>query len=79
MTSPAVAPPVTHTIAEAAARTGVTAHTLRYYERIGLLDVARDPNGRRRYDATAADLVSGPRSEGNLGWINRDTPAVSQS
>lgn len=52
MTSPAVAPPVTHTIADAAARTGVTAHTLRYYERIGLLDVARDPNGRRRYDAT---------------------------
>ena len=27
------------TIADVAARTGVTAHTLRYYERIGLLDV----------------------------------------
>ncbi|MCU1357998.1 MAG: aldo/keto reductase [Acidimicrobiales bacterium] len=25
---------------------------------------------------TAADLVSGPRSEGNQGWINRDTPAL---
>ena len=29
----------TRTIAEVAERTGVTAHTLRYYERIGLLSV----------------------------------------
>ena len=36
-------------IAEAAERTGVTAHTLRYYERIGLVDVPRDHNGRRQY------------------------------
>jgi DNA-binding transcriptional MerR regulator len=37
-------------IAEAAAQTGITAHTLRYYERIGLLDpVGRDGAGRRRY------------------------------
>lgn len=37
------------TIADVAARTGVTAHTLRYYERIGLLDVGRDDGGRRAY------------------------------
>lgn len=38
------------TIEEASARTGVTAHTLRYYERIGLLDpVPRAPGGHRRY------------------------------
>lgn len=38
------------TIEEAAARTGVSAHTLRYYERIGLLDaVPRAPGGHRRY------------------------------
>ena len=36
-------------IAEVAERTGVTAHTLRYYERIGLLSVPRDPAGRRVY------------------------------
>ena len=29
-------------IAEAAELTGLTAHTLRYYERIGLVDVRRD-------------------------------------
>lgn len=39
----------TLTIAEMAERTGLTAHTLRYYERIGLLDVARDASGYRVY------------------------------
>jgi DNA-binding transcriptional MerR regulator len=34
-----------------AERTGVSAHTLRYYERIGLLDVPRDAAGHRRYGA----------------------------
>jgi DNA-binding transcriptional MerR regulator len=38
-------------IAEMAERTGVSAHTLRYYERIGLLDVPRDAAGHRRYGA----------------------------
>jgi DNA-binding transcriptional MerR regulator len=36
-------------IAAVAEQTGVTAHTLRYYERIGLLAVPRDPAGRRAY------------------------------
>jgi DNA-binding transcriptional MerR regulator len=36
-------------IAEVAARAGVSAHTLRYYERIGLLAVPRDAAGRRVY------------------------------
>jgi DNA-binding transcriptional MerR regulator len=36
-------------IAEVAERTGITAHTLRYYERIGLLSVPRDQAGRRVY------------------------------
>ena len=42
-------PGATMTIAEVAERTGVSAHTLRYYERIGLLDVARDAAGHRLY------------------------------
>jgi len=46
------------TIAEAAERTGLTRHTLRYYERDGLmLGVDRVGSGHRRY------------SERDLGWI----------
>jgi DNA-binding transcriptional MerR regulator len=38
------------TISEAAEASGLTAHTLRYYERAGLLDpVARETSGHRRY------------------------------
>lgn len=39
------------TIADAAARTGVSVHTLRYYERAGLVvsPVDRTAGGRRRY------------------------------
>jgi DNA-binding transcriptional MerR regulator len=42
-------------IAAVAERTGVTAHTLRYYERIGLVSVPRDEAGRRDY--TDAELA----------------------
>lgn len=41
------------TIAQTAAMLDVSAHTLRYYERIGLVDVPRDASGNRRYDADA--------------------------
>jgi len=38
------------TIEQVADRTGISRHTLRYYERIGLLDrVGRADNGHRRY------------------------------
>ena len=38
------------TIREVAAKVGITAHTLRYYERIGLVQpVARARSGHRRY------------------------------
>jgi DNA-binding transcriptional MerR regulator len=40
------------TVREAAEKTGLTGHTLRYYERIGLVwDVARDSAGHRRYSS----------------------------
>jgi DNA-binding transcriptional MerR regulator len=45
------------TIEETAERTGITRHTLRYYERIGLLaPVGRTVSGHRRY--TDGDLGS---------------------
>jgi DNA-binding transcriptional MerR regulator len=43
------------TIADAAKVSGLSAHTLRYYERAGLLDpIGRDDSGHRRY--SEADL-----------------------
>ena len=47
-----------YTIDEAAARTGLSKHTLRYYEREGLLPaVAKAPSGHRRY------------TDDDLGWV----------
>jgi DNA-binding transcriptional MerR regulator len=46
-------------IREVAARTGITPHTLRYYERIGLVQpVARARSGHRRY------------GEADLRWLD---------
>jgi DNA-binding transcriptional MerR regulator len=57
------------TIAEAAARTGLTAHTLRYYERDGLMlgAVDRAVSGHRRYtdrDLTWIEMITRLRSTG---------------
>jgi DNA-binding transcriptional MerR regulator len=57
------------TIAEAAEQTGLTAHTLRYYERDGLMlfSVERSTSGHRRYserDLTWIELISRLRSTG---------------
>jgi DNA-binding transcriptional MerR regulator len=47
------------TIAEAARRTGVSVHTLRYYERAGLVvtGVDRTAGGRRRYQKPDLDWI----------------------
>jgi len=52
------------TIAQAAERTGLTAHTLRYYERDGLMlgSVERAGSGHRRY------------TDQDLTWIQMITP-----
>jgi DNA-binding transcriptional MerR regulator len=48
----------TYTIREAAERSGLSMHTLRWYERIGLLErVPRGVDGRRRF------------REDDLGWL----------
>ncbi len=55
-------------IAAAGERTGVSPHTLRYYERIGLIDpVGRDVGGRRVYgedDLIRVDFLRKLRSTG---------------
>jgi DNA-binding transcriptional MerR regulator len=49
---------MTLTIEEVARRTGLTAHTLRYYERIGLIAPVGRAGGQRRY------------AEADLAWID---------
>ncbi len=47
------------TIQQVADKTGLSTHTLRYYEKIGLIQaVDRADNGHRRY------------SSGNVGWLD---------
>ncbi|TDD66774.1 MerR family transcriptional regulator [Actinomadura darangshiensis] len=58
MSSAMPLPADTLTIAEVAERTGLTAHTLRYYEKAGLIDpVERSASGQRRYAATDLDWI----------------------
>ncbi|WP_051452094.1 MerR family transcriptional regulator [Actinospica robiniae] len=56
---PAPLPPGGLSIAEAARRTGVSAHTLRYYERAGLVvtPTGRTSSGRRRYHRLDLDWI----------------------
>lgn len=49
--------PAELTISQVAAVTGLSAHTLRYYERSGLVEVGRDPAGHRVYDHDALGRV----------------------
>ena len=56
-------PPVPHrgvSIAEAARRTGLSVHTLRYYERAGLVVTAidRTASGQRRYQQLDLDWIN---------------------
>jgi len=47
-----------YTIRSMAARCGMTAHTLRYYERVGLIQpVGRAHNGHRRYSEADANWI----------------------
>lgn len=49
--------PESMTIAEVADLLDLSPHTLRYYERAGLVEVARDSTGRRVYDAGAVQRL----------------------
>ncbi|WP_326552861.1 MerR family transcriptional regulator [Micromonospora sp. NBC_01813] len=49
---------ITVTVSEAAGRVGLSTHTLRWYEQVGLVaPVARDSAGRRRY------------TDADIGWL----------
>ncbi|MGH2715274.1 MAG: aldo/keto reductase [Thermoleophilaceae bacterium] len=63
------------TIAQAAQRSGLSAHTLRYYERIGLIHpVDRGPNGHRR----SAPRFQRENRERNLELVARAREIAEQ-
>ncbi|MCP3804035.1 MerR family transcriptional regulator [Allokutzneria sp. A3M-2-11 16] len=69
------------TVSEAAAAAGVSTHTLRYYERAGLLDhIERGSSGRRRYSQQnlgAIEFILRLRSTGmSIGEIKKYTDLV---
>jgi MerR family regulatory protein len=64
------------TVGEVAELLGVSGHTLRYYERIGLVDVGRSVSGQRRYDRAALGAGPGCRSgtsPSTSSWSRRAT------
>jgi len=46
------------TIRETASRTGLTTHTLRYYERLGLIIAERSASGHRRYRSSDIEWIN---------------------
>jgi DNA-binding transcriptional MerR regulator len=52
-------PPLALSVAEAAEASGLSPHTLRYYERAGLLEpVSRNGSGHRRYNAADLERIN---------------------
>lgn len=51
------APALPMTVGEVAELLGLSGHTLRYYERVGLVNVGRSASGQRRYDRAALARV----------------------
>jgi hypothetical protein len=66
----------TFTIAEVADTTGVSAHTLRYYERIGLLDVRRQASGHRTFTENDVGRVVFIGSPAGHGHADPGDPAL---
>jgi DNA-binding transcriptional MerR regulator len=62
------------TIAELSTRTGLSTHTLRYYEQLGLIPlVARDPSsGHRRYSPSHVEWIEFLRSLRQTGMPLKD-------
>lgn len=68
--------PRTFTIKEAAARAGVSADTIRHYERIGVLPAApRTTSGYRRYSELSLAQVTVVRNAVRLGFPLKDLAA----
>ena len=66
------------TIGEAARQTNLPESTLRYYEKKGLIRVARDDNGRRSYEAGDVEWVKFIRRLKETGMALRNISRYSE-
>jgi len=66
------------TIGEFAGITGISAYTLRYYEKKGLIRVQRDENGRRNYSQNDVEWVKFIRRLKDTGMLLRDIRHYSE-
>lgn len=67
-------------VGEIARHTGLSAHTVRYYERIGLLDAARDSeNNYRRFGAPALARLRFVRQAKRLGFSLREIREILET
>lgn len=60
------------TIGELSKKTGISAYTLRYYEKKGLIRVSRDAAGRREYDGADVEWVRFIKRLKDTGMLLRD-------
>jgi DNA-binding transcriptional MerR regulator len=67
------------TIGELAARAGVTASALRYYEELGLLPAPARISGQRRYPASTARLVAAILLYSDAGFTLAEQKAMMAS
>lgn len=68
-----------YSIQEVSEKTGLTAHTLRFYEKEGLLPgVERSPSGIRRYSDADLELLSGICCLKNTGMSLREIARFMQ-
>jgi Cu(I)-responsive transcriptional regulator len=67
----------TFTIGKVAQMSGVPAKTIRYYESVGLLPTAkRAPNGYRRYDQRAVEVLRFVNRARSLGFSMKDVESL---
>lgn len=60
------------TIGKLSEKTGISAYTLRYYEKKGLIKVSRDAAGRRVYDETDVEWIRFIQRLNDTGMLLRD-------
>ena len=66
------------TIGEIAEKTNLSESTLRYYEKKGLIQVARDDNGRRDYEESDIEWIRFIRRLKETGMLLKDIKQYSE-